>query len=118
MIYYKDKPVLQGQQLNIYSTEEIKIGYWIDGKPLYRKVFSGISGNNGIRTQFGTVENLSELVYMYGKIYHSSINGYISIPELNVELQQIGSSLQIYVGNTVLANQPFTVIVEYTKTIN
>lgn len=116
MIYYKDQPVLQGLSLNIYSIEEIKIGYWIDGKPLYRKVFSGISGNSGVRVQFGTVENLFEVVYMYGKIYHSGIKGYISIPELNAELQQIGNTLWIYVGNVVLANQPFTAIVEYTKT--
>ena len=28
-----------------YSTSEKRIGTWIDGKPLYRKVFSGVTGN-------------------------------------------------------------------------
>lgn len=53
---------------------------------------------------------------MYGKIHHIRINGYVSIPETNAELQQIGDALCIYIGNTALANQLFTVIAEYTKT--
>ena len=32
--------------LNTYSTSEIKIGYWIDGKPLYRKVVTGTMNAN------------------------------------------------------------------------
>lgn len=28
---------------NIYSTEEVVIGKWIDGKPLYRKAFTGLN---------------------------------------------------------------------------
>ena len=29
------------ENANVYSTEEKRIGTWIDGKPLYRKVISG-----------------------------------------------------------------------------
>lgn len=29
-----------------YSTDEIRIGTWTDGKPIYRKVFTGTLGNN------------------------------------------------------------------------
>lgn len=100
----------------VYSTEETRIGTWVDGKPIYRKVFSGTSGGSGTSIQFGTVDSLSELVYMYGKIYHAGIKGYVSIAETNVELQQIGNALHMYIGNVVLANQLFTVIAEYTKT--
>lgn len=105
-----------GSAWEVYSTEETRIGTWIDGKPIYRKVFSGTSGANETSTQFGTVENLSEVVHMYGKIHHTYINGYVSIPESNAELQQIGYVLYIYIGNIALSNQPFTVIAEYTKT--
>lgn len=100
----------------VYSTEETRIGTWIDGRPLYRMVFKATSGDNETVTQFGTIVNLSELVYMYGKIHHTHIDGYVSIPEINVELQQIGDALCIYIGNIALANQPITVIAEYTKT--
>lgn len=32
-----------GPALDIYSTEETVVGTWIDGKPIYRKVWSGLS---------------------------------------------------------------------------
>lgn len=35
---------------NVYSAEETRIGTWIDGKPLYRKVFSGTSGGGSKRS--------------------------------------------------------------------
>lgn len=46
-IYHEGKKlneVLQNITANeIYSTEEVRIGTWIDGKPLYRKTFSNIT---------------------------------------------------------------------------
>lgn len=42
--------LVAGRDLNVYSNNETVIGYWTDGKPLYRKVFyyeqPGIVANN------------------------------------------------------------------------
>lgn len=48
-IYYKDIElsnsyggVNEGGNEDVYSTDEVRIGTWIDGKPLYRKITTGI----------------------------------------------------------------------------
>lgn len=37
------EPGADGQMLDVYSTEEIVVGTWIDGKPLYRTVCVGVA---------------------------------------------------------------------------
>ena len=50
-------------ELNTYSTEEVKIGTWIDGKPLYRKVVvyknTEIIGTKGQVVDIGINHNIS-----------------------------------------------------------
>lgn len=43
----------------VYSTEEIRIGTWIDGKPLYKKTFVGVTSSSGAFPQIavGGVQN-------------------------------------------------------------
>lgn len=39
----------------VYSTEEVRIGTWIDGKPLYRRVFTGnINNSSGAWTMLSS----------------------------------------------------------------
>lgn len=121
---FKTKPV------NDYSTDEICIGKWIDGKPLYRKVFSGNFKNttDGIRT-YEDISlaslNILEVVSIKGMCLHAS-NSYIPIPyayanntmtfphtgvlvDLNTKLLRVGNAVSNYNGN------PFKIIIEYTK---
>ena len=39
--------VINGAEMQHYSEEERIIGYWTDGKPLYRKVYTNISYSSG-----------------------------------------------------------------------
>lgn len=49
----------------IYSTEEIKIGTWIDGKPLYRKVIESTT----FTTSFYPVSsNIKQFINQYGYV--------------------------------------------------
>ena len=52
--------------LEIYSTEEVVIGKWIDGKPLYRKVVS-LGKVSTTETQIPTgIANIKEVVDIKG----------------------------------------------------
>lgn len=106
----------------VYSTEETRIGTWVDGKPLYRKVFT-----------FSYTASAS------AKTLTSAING-IMVVMINAWLRYTGSNTieqmavidsksvahRIYynpsAGIQILSNQPdwngseITVILEYTKT--
>lgn len=48
-----------GSSENVYSTEETRIGTWIDGKPLYRKVFTFSDPGGTADTEVDAI-NLSE----------------------------------------------------------
>lgn len=49
--------------LDVYSTEEQKIGVWEDGKPLYKKIVKfGALANAGTKEVYVTSANIDELV--------------------------------------------------------
>lgn len=53
----KDKDgnsIIPVTERDAYSTEEQVIGTWIDGKPLYRKVFSGTASSSTMSLAIGT----------------------------------------------------------------
>lgn len=110
------------KQEEVYSTTETKIGTWIDGKTLYRKVYDGIalSGNETI------VEQTSGIIVqkIYGYFVHTT----------NKSIQEIGayramdtaSTSRVLWDGTYVKVQGGTdwqtgqytvrVIIEYTKT--
>jgi hypothetical protein len=113
-------------ELNTYSTDEIRIGTWF-GKPVYRKVISStlngtytesdtrytwintsLSNINVIKVNFTSALSDRVLVntdkiYITGVYYITSGN--------NANKIQIGSSI-----SNIPINTPITLIVEYTKT--
>lgn len=69
--------------LNKYSEEEIVIGKWIDGKPIYRKVFNVTFPSREI--------------------------GYYEIPLANIGVQNVAYMLNIY--GTALKADGYTIII-------
>ncbi len=70
----------------VYSTEETRIGTWIDGKPIYRKVldiprltFSG-SNNHSILPEGLFPENIDNLLFYRGYLTRSNKEGHILVP--------------------------------------
>lgn len=112
---FKTKPV------NDYSTDEICIGKWIDGKPLYRKVIV----SETIPTQ-GTVvvQNADTLVNQYGSMKYIPNDQQFNFP-FNDGINQIrlmlnNSSHEIflvasgdYINYSYVGKAKF--VVEYTK---
>lgn len=66
-----------------YSTTETKIGTWIDGKPIYRKVLSGTIGSSGYTSvthnlSIESVINIKGFCAVLNQTFSS--NGYRPIP--------------------------------------
>lgn len=122
------------ESLDIYSTEETKIGTWIDGKPLYRKVFIFTNITND-GSNLLDINNLSvdALTNLYGMCYNakSSFTGSTSIgsyplnytnkPPSEPSLQGCRIMYEettgyLWGGVYGFSTANFRVIIEYTKT--
>lgn len=110
-----------GIQAEVYSENEIRIGTWIDGRPLYRKVMQLTTPNEELATIGYLPENIiPQKLFAYMR---STYNSWYPLP------QYIGSStiLSLWVNddreirfsnsgpNSGYTNRPMTLIVEYTK---
>lgn len=118
-------------ELQTYSTTETRIGTWIDGKPLYRKVFTdtmpqvqtdGTFVNkqidiSSLNVEYASIKSADFIGYPYGEI---SVN---TIPTLNPNNLSQGSVIDIYGGDLEIRSNrtiwnvfTFYVVLEYTKT--
>lgn len=124
-----------GGSSDTYSTDEIAIGTWIDGKTIYRKVYTGnilevTSGNSlteiiphdvaniGQIIKIGIIVNVNALVYTGNGIM---INGCTNTTLADIEKSTIWmiadlTSIYFVHGSNWGANRPYKIIFEYTKT--
>ena len=98
-----------------YSTDEIKIGTWINGKPLYRKVV--VIDNPSNKTTF-SIDNIDEPINASWKQAHPT-GVYFSYGHDGTSLSAISFNLTsknftINIGGGFEGKM--VVIVEYTKT--
>lgn len=126
-----------GSSTDTYSTDEIAIGTWIDGKTIYRKVYTGnmvavTTGNNSLTEiiphevanigqiiKIGIIVNVNALVYTGNGIM---INGCTNTTLADVEKSTIWmiadlTSIYFVHGLNWGANRPYKIIFEYTKTV-
>lgn len=109
-----------GTAEDAYSTEEARIGTWIDGKPLYRRVFDATTPDvYGSPRLLQTIGGMDTLVYAYGRVKTSNTDFVSwSIPTYFLNLMQKADgvyAMLVGTGNDWI-NRPMTVIAEYTKT--
>lgn len=110
----------------VYSTEEQRIGTWIDGKPLYRRVVNitspeattinktyplEIAVDRMVRLQAVLQSQVSVSTSKYPLPFFYENNVYLSV-------WYSGGSLYAKAGSGAVEylNQPVTVLMEYTKT--
>lgn len=111
-----------------YSTSERKIGTWIDGKPLYRRVYvwTGSFSLTTSRTYqvVGTVPaNMDQVVYCHGYQHTVSPSAIQFVPFVDIALG-VSLTFDIYVGNiqiiakwnSAITADKVVAILEYTKT--
>lgn len=123
---------------NTYSTDEVRIGTWIDGKPLYRITITGtLNTTNGAWKDFPlfTANYIDNVVSMIGMIkIGSSNNAFWSIPftrvtdssfsnreyaYMNYNKSTANFSIVAYHPNgyaNVYSGKTFFATIEYTKT--
>lgn len=104
-----------------YSLEETRIGTWIDGKPLYRRVISTTTPSETYSQVVASLQESIKLVDMYGSFvlpngdqvpipYRSEANYFVAA------WISSGTDIKMTCGNTYYCSAPATIIVEYTKT--
>lgn len=62
-----------------YSTEEKHIGYWIDGKPIYRKVVTFTIGDNSNLTINHNIANVQKIWINEGKSFIGNYDESLSL---------------------------------------
>lgn len=111
---------------NIYSTDEKKIGTWIDGKPIYRKVITQNNANN-ISNVATNIENIIKMECM---VRQAPALSWRNLPWLFVQNNSFGSpswgggfyyqlsdnSINFQLGSDLGNVDKVIVTLEYTKT--
>ena len=101
-----------------YSTEEQVIGQWIDGKPLYRKVYTATKEIKGNEVKLADISILNIDTIVDTKAIVLKYNG-------NENFKSANGNLLIFTKdkNTLLCNSEYSytvnsakIILEYTKT--
>lgn len=116
-----------GNAWEIYSTEETRIGTWIDGKPLYRRVYNLTTPSKaGIAWVLGDIgiENLGTVSNLYGIMKATSSGGFDAYICMNQYLSSNNiCTLWLDDGRVGVRaeypehlNCPFHMVLEYTKT--
>lgn len=115
------EPGADGQMLDVYSTEEIVVGTWIDGKPIYRVVMIGTtpSAINTTQTAAASWTNMECLVDVKGSIVGSVSYPTIKRPITDTSVFAVwptAVTLNMRVLSAEYISRPFYMAVEYTKT--
>ena len=111
---------------NVYSTSETKCGYWIDGKPIYRKTFTQ-ANTNDISTGVSTIDTM---VKMECLVRQTTYGDWRNIPWLYVQGSSYGAyawaggfyyhqedqKIKFQVGSGLGDIDKLVMIIEYTKT--
>lgn len=119
--YIEDYYITQAiSESNTYSTDEIVVGRWIDGKPIYRKVIvaTTVSGANTINTG---ISNIDRMIKWEGstKQANTNVGGlsyYISTTDQSICYYAGGSNQFIIRTGSSYGFGQTVIICEYTKT--
>lgn len=103
-----------------YSTEEQRVGTWMDGKPIYRKVIIDKTVPTGI-DYFSTGINIDTFINCDGIVINNENK--LTLPIVNLYSGNAttscwgnGSQIYIYSNDSGLQGKPIYYILEYTKT--
>lgn len=105
--------------LETYSTDETRVGTWIDGKPIYRKVIIGTTTiASGSYTVAHDISNLGDIVDFKYYSWQNSTTMFIG----STSPLDGNSKLSVYInGNNITVRNSWesikrVIIIEYTKT--
>ena len=107
-------------KLNTYSTEEKVVGEWIDGKPLYRRVFIGTKGNN-TQVNVGSIIDVNDIIKIQGTLgsddrITQSVGGYMDSRNNSSFIYFNYANNSITLVSPEIYNGKYIITIEYTKT--
>lgn len=99
------------------TTDETVVGTWIDGKPIYRKRFTGTTAATGYVTAITSDGSIDILVASYGKFRTTQIGHYANVNNYSGLYVSQNNNLQLYYPD-IAANHniAYDFVVDYTKT--
>ena len=102
-----------GGSVEAYSTNEVKTNkVWIDGKPIYRRVFTGLSYGSIYQTWETTGITISDVAQITNFVgIRDSLQGLV----YPMSIRMSGTSVDVYFNDS-LTPRATGAIVEYTKT--
>ena len=118
---------------DLYSTDEKIVGQWIDGKPLYQKIFTGTvaAGASSDILFTDIIPNIESLVFYHAKGKRHDMTGYVQIPLINgsgttmfsAEFKGMGTDASIgtksrvtFIAGSGSTAMDYMMILKYTKT--
>ena len=107
--------------LHTYSTDEVRVGTYEDGKPIYRKRLTGTKVS-GTDLSLNVSNNLKKIIDISAQLMVNSDFGYkMPFYESNdvftrIELSNSNNYIKIKSGTSSYANGTIEAIVLYTKT--
>lgn len=99
--------------VDAYSTTEQKVGVWIDGKTIYRKVVQGTLSGSSFNA-LATITNIDKLVKICGS-YLRPDGVQTDCPRQTIQIY-IGTDKVLYVRDSEGLNGTAKMAVYYTKT--
>lgn len=109
----------------VYSAQETRIGTWIDGKPVYKKTFSGVTpSSNGVAPLWDVSDLSIDTVVEISGVADSDLQtGIVALPctQDNTTLCLIGISadkkkLNVFANHATFHSKAFHCTLKYTKT--
>ena len=100
-----------------YSTDEIVIGEWIDGKPIYRKTWTGTGNPNSFNHNIDSLGDVIKIdgCFLNGSSQWMNFSGADSESGL-YSCRAMVTATQIVFSLRYLSMTKYTLSVEYTKT--
>lgn len=112
----------QVNEMNTYSTDEIRVGTWINGKPVYRKVIISTSHSAQTNDISHGISNLEQIIYSYAVAWKPNQGGGVNynypVDNYTTYTLQLGSinETRVSVKQNGFGDWNIYIILEYTKT--
>ncbi|MBB5887756.1 hypothetical protein [Lactovum miscens] len=107
---------VKGKDLsNTYSTSEIAVGTWIDGKTIYRKTFSITGISAGTNYNHG-IANIDQIVELHGLFNNGTTFTMLPLMGYARQVQATRSQFQ-FNGGSEATGDKYTITISYTKTV-
>jgi hypothetical protein len=114
-------------KLHTYSTTEQRVGTWINGKPVYRKVIESELTGTGQKNIAHNISNIDNVISVTGTIRIGTTKEWFlspmsaptdAVPNYGISIQSINDTNIIYfIGAQMGGNTKYAkTIIEYTKT--